>query len=270
MDQSCGACRVRAIGAILLAMRFILPLTVGFALALAAAPAAACSVGADYRVPSNLELVGEAETIVLAKVVGATRDEAGDAYANTVVIRPLAAIKGDLPVGDIALSGMGLAEGNAARLNMLSNPFEFVEAHPVSYVGACIRTYFPLGTTALFFLRVGHEGMWSPAGEPFTRWAEDVPDADAPWVQLVRLYTVAAGLPEEDRPGFLLDEREALLARTGEPLAQLMADDIARQLPPMPTIRSEGLFSGEPRPVDESAVKALLERMRQGAVEAGN
>lgn len=267
MERTRRACREKPNRYIQTMMRFVRPLAASLALSLAAAPATACSVGADYRLPSNLELVGEAETIVLARVVGASRDEAGDAYAQTVVIRPLAAIKGELPVGDIALAGMGLAEGNAARLNMLSNPFEFVQAHPVSTMGGCIRTYFPLGTTALFFLRVGHEGMWAPAGGPFTRWAEDVPDAEAPWVQLVRLYTIAAGLPEQDRAPFLEDEREALMARTDEPLARLMAEDIARQLAG-PEERADE--SGFREPGEESAVEAALKAMRQGAVEAGN
>ena len=206
------------------------------ALVLACAPgaAAACSVGQGYRVPSNLELVEQAETIVLARVVGATRDEDGDAFANTVVIRPLAAIKGELPQGDIALPGMGLAQGRSAQLGMLSNPFEFVQAHPVSYMGACIRTVFPLGTTVLAFLRTGHEGMWAPAGDAFSRWAEDVPGRDAPWVGLVRLYVRAAALPEGARAALLDGERSAMLARADDPVAQLMAADVARQLAARP------------------------------------
>ena len=238
-------------------------------LALAPGVAAACSVGPGYRVPSNLELAAQAETIVIARVVGATQDEDGDAYANTVVIRPLAAIKGELPQGDIALPGMGLAQGRVATLGTLSNPYEFRTAHPVSYMGACIRTVFPLGTTILAFLRTGHEGMWAPAGDAFSRWAEDVPDANAPWVQLVRLYTIAAGLPEADRAPFLEDEREALMARSGEPLAQLMADDIARQLAG-PGATEESFEDAFREPAEESAVEAALKRMRQSAVEAGN
>lgn len=242
------------------------------ALALACAPgvAAGCSTGPGYRVPSNLELTTQAETIVLARVVGATADANGDAYANMVVIRPIAAIKGELPQGDIALAGMGLAQGRVAALGTLSNPFEFRTAHPVSYMGACIRTVFPLGTTALFFLRTGHEGMWAPAGDAFSRWAEDVPDENAPWVQLVRLYTIAAGLPEADRAPFLEDEREALMARSGEPLAQLMADDIARQLAGPEASPEETFEDAFREPAEESAVEASLRRMRQSPAEAGN
>jgi hypothetical protein len=244
------------------------------ALALASVPgaAAACTVEPGYRVPSNLELVEQAETIVLAKVVGATASaEEGGADGDTVIIRPIAALKGELPAGDIGLRGMGLAQGNAARLDMLSNPFEFRQAHPIAYMGACIRTYFPLGTTAVFFLRTDHEGMWAPAAQPFSRWAEDVPEANAPWVQLVKLYAVAAGLPQADRAPFLADEREALLARTGEPLAQLMAEDIARQVAGPGAAADEPLAEDAFRPPSqESAVEAALRAMRQSGEEAGN
>ena len=248
-------------------MRPFRPLAAALAvtLAIAATPAAACSLGPGYRAPTNLELAGHAETIVLARVTGQHRDERGRPTA--VVITPLTAIKGELPQGDIALAGMSLAEGARGET---SRPFEFERPHPDAYSGACIRTVFPLGATALFFLRTDHEGMWAPAGTAFSRWAEDVADADAPWVQLARLYTIAAGLPPEDRAPFLEDEREALLARTGEPLVQLMADDIARQIagpaPPPPDPFEEAFR----QPGEPSAVGAALEAMRRAASEGGN
>jgi hypothetical protein len=239
------------------------------ALALAAAPAAACSPSADYRVPTNLELAGHADSIVVAQVVGTHRDESGQPTA--LVIRPLSAVKGPMPQGDIALTGMMLAKDGQG--GPPSDPNEFERPHPQAYSGACIRRVFPLGATALFFLRTDHEGMWAPAGTAFSRWAEDVADENAPWVQLARLYAIASGLPPEDRAPFLEDEREALLARKGEPLAQLMAEDIARQLagpqapPPPPPDPFEEAFR---QPGEESAVEASLKAMRQQAVEAGN
>lgn len=230
-------------------------------------PAAACSVAAGYQAPSNLELAAAAETIVVARVVGGTtsRTEPGQ---DTVTIRPLAAVKGSLPEGEIALRGMMLARDVGPALGVLSNPYEFEQPHPVTYVGACRRYVFPLGTTALFFLRTDHEGMWAPAGGPFSRWAEDVPGPDAPWVQLARFYAIAAALPEADRAGFIEDEREALLARADDPVAQLMAADIARQL----GASASGVdfdLPGEREPKSGSSVEAALEAMRRAA-EAGD
>ncbi|HEY6817107.1 MAG TPA: hypothetical protein VI168_16335 [Croceibacterium sp.] len=200
------------------------------ALDFAAFPASACSPGPDYRVPSNLEQVRQAETIVLAQVVAGQLDLANeDPFESTITLRPLAALKGALPAGEIALKGLMLSRDAGPELGMLSDPHEFERAHPGSYAGACIRFVFPLGTTALFFLRRGDDGLWAPAGDPFTRWAEDVTGSDAPWVELVRRYVQAAALPAAERTAWLAQQREALRADDGD-VAQLMAQDIARQL----------------------------------------
>jgi len=250
-----------------------LSFTAAAALALACAPVAAlaCSPGPGFRVPTNLELAGHAETIVIARVVGAQADASGEASA--VVIRPLEAIKGPLPDGDIALQGMTLAEAADTRAARPSDPYELERPHEQAYAGACIRTVFPLGATGLFFLRTDHEGMWAPAGTAFSRWAEDVPDGQAPWVQLARLYTVAAGLPPEDRVPFLTDEREALLARTGDgesgPLARLMAEDIARQIAGPAAPPPDPFEEAFRQPGEESSVDAALKAMRQGAADEG-
>jgi hypothetical protein len=246
---------------------------------LVAAPVAgsACSVGPDYRVPTNLELAAQAESIVLARVIAGELDPGEDPFESTVTVRPLAAVKGPLPQGDIVLKGLMLTRDAGQEYAALSNPYEFEVAHPISYIGGCIRYLFPLGTTALFFLRPDPEEVWAPAGAPFARWAEDVPDADAPWVQLVRLYVRAAELPEEDRAELLEGEREALAARADDPIAQLMARDIARQLAG-PNQPWNTLIGRELRPSDEqedpaaveSSVEAVIEAMRRAAIEAGN
>lgn len=237
------------------------------ALVLAAVPgaAAACSVAEGYRPPTNLELAQQAEAIVLGQVIEGQLQEQ-DPARSTVTIRPLAVIKGEQPAGDIALEGLMLSRDAGPELGVLSNPFELREPHPNSLAGACIRYVFPLGTTALFFLKAGDGGSWEPAGGPFSRWAEDVPDAEAPWVRLARLYAAPDALP------LLAEEREALLARADDPVAQLMAADIARQLEPgappaaAPPETEEAGF----REAGDTAVEAALEAMRRRAIEAGN
>ncbi|HYD24361.1 MAG TPA: hypothetical protein VEB68_06165 [Croceibacterium sp.] len=242
------------------------------AAAVAALPAAAqaCSVAADYRVPGNLELARAAETIVVARVIGGATDRQGDAYASTITVRPLATIKGAPPQGDIALQGMTLAEGAAAGLGGLSNPYEFARPHPLGLIGGCIRYVFPRGTTALFFLRTGHEGMWAAAGEPFSRWAEDVPDENAPWVALTRLYVRAAELAPAERTALLEAERAALLARLDEPVAQLMAADIARQLGESGEAAAAAPAEDPFIERSDSAVDAALRAMQQAAEEGAD
>ena len=254
-------------------MRKVRPIlaSLALALALAAVPAAACEPGPGYRTPTNLELAAAAPTIVLARVVAGELDPGGDPFKSTITIHPIETLKGPLPQGDIALAGMMLSRDAGQELGMVSSPYEFERAHPVSYMGACTRFVFPLGTITLFFLRIDHEGRWAPAGAAFSRWAEDVPGRDAPWVALVRLYLRAAALPEGERAALLESERAALLARADDPVAQLMAADVARQLAPPQQLGDAfaQLGSEEPAAV-ENAVEAALRRMRQAAIEAGN
>jgi len=252
-------------------MRWLGPADAILALLLGCAslPAAACTPAPDYRVPTNLELAAEADSIVLAQVIAGQLDEGGDPFASTVTIRPLEALKGPLPEGDVVLEGMMLSRDAGPELGMLSNPSEFERAHPVSYVGGCIRYVFPLGTTALFFLeRQG--GEWVPAGGPFSRWAEDVGGPQAPWVQLVRLYLGALDQPAAERAAWLEARREALRARADDPVAQLMAADIARQLGPLPTGDAYAQLDDADAAATEAVIEAEIRRLRQAAIEAGN
>ena len=191
-----------------------------------ATPALACSVSSEYRVPTNLELAGEAEVIVLGQVVAGAPMGQTAMHEASIRVRPVALLKGTLPGEPIVLKGMMMAD---ERYAVLSNPYELAEAHPVTYVGGCIRFAFPAGTQALFFL-TQRDGNWGPAGGPFSRWAEDVLDPKAPWPVLAALYARAAALPEGERTTLLETERAALLKKDDDPVARLMAADITRQL----------------------------------------
>jgi hypothetical protein len=241
--------------------------SLALALSLAGLPAAACSPASDYRVPSNLALAGEAQAIVLAQVTAGALDPGGDPFESTITLHPLETLKGTLPAGDLLLYGMMLSRDADPELGMVSDPTEFERAHPVSYIGACVRFIFPLGTTALFFLRRDEAGQWIPAGGAFSRWAEDVPGSGAPWVTLSRLYTRAAALPEAERRALLEGEHTALRQRADDPVAQLMAADVARQL--APPAEAYALLENPPAAI-ESDVEAELRRLRRAAIEAGN
>lgn len=196
------------------------------AVAAAPLPAIACSVVDDYRVPTNLELAADAQLIMLGKVEGGTPMGDGAPGTMSLTITPVQAIKGTLPEGPITLDGLALAP---ERFAGLSNPYELEGAHPLSYIGGCIRYMFPAGTQALFFL-TRRDGQWEPAGGPFSRWAEDVLSEDAPWLQLTRFYTKVSALPAAERQAALEAERARYAADANDPVAQLMAADIARQL----------------------------------------
>jgi len=200
-----------------------------------ATPAVACSVTADYRVPTNLELAANAELVLLGRVVGEV--EGAEPWGRKLLIEPVQAIKGEMPEGTVSLARAGLVPEDRPDFGVLSNPYELNQAHPLSYIGACLRYIFPAGTTALFFLERAPDGEgWRPSGGPFSRWAEDVLVEDAPWLRLTRFYAEVAAAPEGERAVLLEAERARLAALADDPVAQLMAADIARQIEgPNPT-----------------------------------
>ncbi|MBO9696418.1 MAG: hypothetical protein J7499_09475 [Sphingopyxis sp.] len=204
-------------------MRPLLSLA-ALALLTAPLPALACSVVAGYRVPTNLELVERSELILLGTVTpGAS---ASDSLAEqTIAIEPVEALKGAMPAGPVILPAM-LDTGGEVEL---SNPYELREPHPQTLAGACVRYVFPRGSRVLFFLD-REDGQWREAGGPFSRSAEDVLTDDAPWLQTVRFYIEVAKLPEADRAAALAARRDELGALGDDPVAQLIAADIDRQL----------------------------------------
>lgn len=198
------------------------------ALALLAAPlpAIACSPVAGYRVPTNMELAAQADMILLATVTGGTPiDMASDPDAMRIDIRPDAVLKGDPAAAPTTLP-VALATGELA---VISNPYDLQNANPLAYSGGCIRYIVPKGSRLLFFLD-RRDGQWVPAGGPFSRWAEDVLTDDAPWLAATHLYLEVQALPEPERKAALAAKRDALRARADDPVAQLLADDIDRQL----------------------------------------
>jgi hypothetical protein len=204
--------------------------------------ASACSVQRDYRVPTNLELAAEANTIVFGQVVGAAAGREG-----TLEVRPLGAIKGLVPGESLVLQEMWLREPDHIAPATADEPLDFTAPHPEALTGACIRRVFPARATVLFFLE-RTDGGWAPAGGPFSRWAEDVEGPQSPWAQLVTLYARAAQVPPGEREALLQDQLEALQARTDDQAALAMAADIERSMaaPGFPELAE----APEPQPLE--------------------
>lgn len=203
-----------------------LRLLASLALLMTPVAATACSPAPGYRVPTNMELASAADLILLATVTGGTPMESlSNPDAMRLDIRPIAALKGDLATAPTSLP-LALATGQAG---LLSNPYDLDSAHPIAYTGGCIRYMAPKGSRLLFFLK-RDRGRWAPAGGPFSRWAEDVLTDDAPWLAATRFYLAIEAMPEAKRKDALAARRDELLAKTDDPVAQLLAADIDRQL----------------------------------------
>jgi hypothetical protein len=199
---------------------------------LTAGTAAACSVAGSYRVPTNLELVQRADTIVLATV---ERDDPAPANGQDLppsmrmglIVRPTLLLKGTALPGEIRLRA---SLSDDPRMVVASNPRDLLNPNPGTLIGGCVRYAFRQGMQLVLFLERDQNGQLQMAGYPFARSAEDVPSPDAPWVKAVRLYVEIAALPEGQRRAALTARRDALRARTDDPDAALLAEDIDRQL----------------------------------------
>jgi hypothetical protein len=235
----------------------------GLAILAAPIPAAACSVAPGYRVPTNLELVERAELILIGTVTPG--DVGPDSSERPMIaVEPVEALKGAMPTAPIALPAMIATDSEF----QLSNPYELKEAHPQSFAGACTRYVFPRGSRILFFLD-RQDGTWHEAGGPFSRWAEDVLTDDAPWLQAVRFYVDVAKLPEDGRIAALTARREELGALGDDPVAQLLAADIDRQLAGPNTPLHEGLPPVPDEADAESAPESVEAAAENAASETG-
>ena len=191
----------------------------------AAHPAAACSVVSSYRVPTNLELVEQAEAIVLGTVE--RQEGEGSAFETRVVVRPTLLLKGAVLPDELRLGGyLAKGGGNFARR---SDPRELREVNPDALTGGCNRYVFERGMQLVLFLKRDSKGVLRPSLPPFARAAEDVPGPDSLWVKAVRLYVGIAALPADRRRAALVARRNAL-RRSGDPDSVLLADDIGRSL----------------------------------------
>ncbi len=156
---------------------------VGMAVAAAAflsQAATACSVTADYVVPSNFELVQIADAIVVAtplRQTGSWDESAGP----SVRFRVQEALKGETPL-ELMLPETTL--GQVA----LGDPNRLIGAHPDAHSGGCIRRTFRRGQPAVLFLARDAGGQWRQLGFPFARVSEDHFGSDALWPHTVRTY----------------------------------------------------------------------------------
>jgi len=196
---------------------------------LASAPAAlACSVAPGYRVPTTLELVEQADAIIVAQPWD---QRTGDDGAPEIVFASLVILKGapDREVeGDrIVVHAPGVLETTTGAARS-SEPKELVRAHPEAYEGGCVRsTFHPKQWVLLFLKREGED--YRVISYPFARTAEDTALPDSRWLKAVREYIAIAALPPSARRARMQVRRNLLKARGDADLLAIAAD-FAREL----------------------------------------
>jgi hypothetical protein len=155
------------------------------------APALACSVATGYRIPTNFELVREADVIVLATVVdGPATFEGGAAGPEASVrLQPLRVLKGS--VGGEALNVMGTIGWNRKEVAPIITPLS--EAHFSVGIGGCVRMFYSKRDVVVAMFRRTERGL-QQLGNPWAREIENVTGPDDIWVHAVERYVaVQAG-----------------------------------------------------------------------------
>lgn len=206
-------------------MRIIPTAAVAFLAIALPDPATACSMIEGYKVPTTLELVEQADAIVLARVGDEipTKEEHG---FGELVLEPEVLVAGDSLPTELRIRGYHATDRFQPTP---SNPKELAEANPDAFAGACNRYVFNRGMLLLLFLERGEVGQMDVINASFARTLEDVPNADSLWVRAVRYYADIARLPRGERKQAMKAEVERLRS-TGNSDDALLAADIQRQI----------------------------------------
>jgi hypothetical protein len=194
--------------------------------------AQACSVPASYRVPTTLQLVEQADAIVLARVVDggpSTFEPFAQIGGRLARLVPFEAIKGDYSGRRILFEDAALEIPSHHMRATPSDPRNLVDANPDAFKGSCNRVAFRQGMIVVAFLK--RDGRnFVPFAPAFSRALEDVPNKDALWVKAVRMYAAIARKRKSLRRGEMRRQRDTLQYEIDDPDARLLALELDRAL----------------------------------------
>ncbi|GAA0727204.1 hypothetical protein [Sphingomonas japonica] len=196
------------------------------------APAFACSMREGYRVPDNLELVEQADAIMLVRVVGGPTEHGPepDDFAPELQVELVRALRGSVPPDRLKLFGLTAWNGNPVPA--IVTPLS--EAHFSTGIGGCIRQFYALGELVVVMFEQGDDGI-QPAFHAFARTFETVDGPDDIWVHAVERYLTLADGPEATRRARIEAER-ARQAALGTIEGAAIAADLEGVLDPGRTL----------------------------------
>lgn len=179
-----------------------------------------------YRVPSNFELIQQADLVVLARVKagpGAEDIRAANSWdEQQIELEPIRAIKGVLPSEVLRLEGYTGERGHS----FAAHPTPLHRAHPSSFQGACVRQEYAPGALLVATFERTDKG-YRPLRSAFARVAEDVEGENGAWVRAADAYARIGALPTGDaRRTALRAEAARLLALRDDSAAPAIAADM--------------------------------------------
>lgn len=206
--------------------------------------AAACTTWVGYRVPTNFELVYQADLIVLGRIrPGAERAPAAepaipgkaasltvDQQIGSVLLEPVRVLKGEWSGVPLRLSG-STTTGARPQRSIPGVPVTPVftslsEVNPWALAGGCVRGAFPSGGLVVVMFEQAGTGM-RMISAPFARAAEDVEGPNALWVRAVDAYIKSQrGVQPSRLREAATRQRNLYRAQKSDPFAQALAADL--------------------------------------------
>lgn len=176
----------------------------------------ACTVLVGDRVPTNVELLEQAELVVLASV--RSGPEQCRHFGNrevchtSVILDPLRVFKGE-PHHTLVVEGSIKDRRGEPYLPL---PTKLDEPNPSSLWGSCLRQAYSEQSLVIAMFSAS-DGQFRQLGFPFARTIEDVEGPDALWVRATKLYIrlLMENAPRGRRQAFLR-ERDRLRALTSD------------------------------------------------------
>ncbi|WP_242148967.1 hypothetical protein [Sphingomonas sp. BAUL-RG-20F-R05-02] len=192
----------------------------------------ACSVAASYRVPTTLQLVEQADAIVITRIVDggpATFKPFARLGGRRARLIPLTTLKGHYSGQRIRFDEATLDLPKARLLATPSDPRNIVDANPDAFAGSCNRFVFKKDMIVIAFLKKDG-GDFVSFAPPFSRALEDVPNLRSLWVKCVQMYAAIAAKPESSRRREMVRRRDTLRFAINDPDDRLLALELDRAL----------------------------------------
>lgn len=192
----------------------------------------ACTVWEGYRIPTNIELLEDADLVVLGSVdPGPERCEKfglREMCSPTVELRSQQQLKGEGPP-ILTLAGR-FSDRRGGAYELAPTPLH--TSHPSASWGACIRQAYADQSQVIAMFRRTADGQFRQMGEPFARAVEDIEGADSLWLLAATIYLEVIEDTAEGEERRLAFEklRDELRALDGDEGAHAIADDIDKYL----------------------------------------
>jgi hypothetical protein len=180
-------------------------------------PALACEPLPNPKpIPSNIELLRDADLVVLARVES-------EGSSNSVILKPVAALKGQLPDQSLTAPGTTSERDGSPYPQQVTS---LDEPHPSWRWGSCVRqAYFTGGLVLALYGR--HASGYGVFKYPWARNIEDVRDAEDLWPRAARLYLKVLAEPDPDA-AFAATAKQLEAKKDAD--SQAIAADIRRYL----------------------------------------